>query len=46
MAPEYKDFLLQYTKVASGRIANFSSAPDILQNARKADKYLYSGACK
>ena len=40
MAPEYKDFLLQYTKVASGRIANFSSAPDILQNARKADKYI------
>ena len=37
---EYKDFLLQYTKVANGRIANFNSVPDLLQNARKADAYI------
>ena len=37
---EYKDYLLQFTKVANGRITNFSAVPDLLQNARKADDYI------
>ena len=40
MPDGYKDFLIQFTKVAQGRITNFSPVPDLLENARKAESYI------